>query len=76
MRHIAQASAKNKFNARLTQATPENPSGFVGGMSTEKYVAASGVSRATAYRELTDLVAQGLLTVSGQGRGTRYVLLW
>jgi Fic family protein len=98
LRHIAQASAKNKFtahlqadhpdlskrqlkvlqklfDARLTQATPDNPTGFVGGLSTEKYVAASGVSRATAYRELTHLVAQGLLTVSGQGRGTRYALL-
>jgi Fic family protein len=98
LRHIAQASAKNKFtahlqadhpalsksqlkvlqklfDARLTHATPDNPTGFVGGLSTEKYVAASGVSRATAYRELTQLVAQGLLTVSGQGRGTRYALL-
>ena len=63
------------FEARQTNATPENPSGFLGGMSTEKYVAISGVSRATAYRELTDLVAQQLLTISGQGRGTRYALV-
>ena len=63
------------FESRQTNATPDNPSGFSGGMSTEKYVAISGVSRATAYRELTDLVAQQLLTISGQGRGTRYALL-
>jgi Fic family protein len=63
------------FEARQTNATPDNPSGFSGGMSTEKYVAISGVSRATAYRELTDLVAQQLLTISGQGRGTRYALV-
>ena len=44
-------------------------------MSTEKYAAISGVSRATAYRELTDLVAQQLLSISGQGRGTRYALV-
>ena len=62
------------FEARQTDATPDNPSGFLGGMSTEKYAAISGVSRATAYRELTDLVAQQLLTISGQGRGTRYTL--
>lgn len=62
------------FEARQTNATPDNPSGFLGGMSTEKYAAISGVSRATAYRELTDLVAQQLLTISGQGRGTRYAL--
>ena len=96
--HIAQASAKNKFNYHLqsehpdlsksqrnvlfklfeawqTQATPGNPSGFLGGMSTEKYAAISGVSRATAYRELNRLVAQKLLTISGQGRGTRYALV-
>ena len=63
------------FEARQTNATQDNPSGFSGGMSTEKYVAISGVSRATAYRELTDLVAQQLLTISGQGRGTRYALV-
>ena len=62
------------FEARQTNATPDNPSGFSGGMSTEKYLAISGVSRATAYRELTDLVAQQLLTISGQGRATRYAL--
>ena len=35
-------------------------------------VAIAGVSRATAYRELTDLVDAGLLLRTGQGRGTRY----
>jgi Fic family protein len=63
------------FEARQTHATPDNPTGFLGGMSTEKYATISGVSRATAYRELTDLVAQQLLTISGQGRGTRYTLV-
>ena len=63
------------FEVRLTNATPDNPSGFADGMSTEKYVAISGVSRATAYRELTDLVARQLLTIRGQGRGTRYALV-
>jgi Fic family protein len=63
------------FEARQTNVTQDNPSGFAGGMSTEKYAAISGVSRATAYRELTDLVAQKLLTISGQGRGTRYALV-
>jgi Fic family protein len=63
------------FEAQQNNATPDNPTGFSGGMSTEKYAAISGVSRATAYRELTDLVAQQLLTISGQGRGTRYALV-
>ena len=63
------------FEARQTNASIDNPNGFLGGMSTEKYTAITGVSRATAYRELTDLVAQQLLTISGQGRGTRYALV-
>ena len=63
------------FEARQTNVTLDNPTGFSGGMSTEKYAAISGVSRATAYRELTDLVAQQVLTISGQGRGTRYALV-
>jgi len=47
----------------------------VGGMSTEKYAAIASVSRATAYRELTDLATSGVLERSGQGRGTRYALV-
>jgi DeoR/GlpR family transcriptional regulator of sugar metabolism len=44
-------------------------------MSTEKYTASTGVSRATAYRELTQLAGDGLLERSGQARGTRYALV-
>ena len=50
----------------------DSEGGFSGGMSTEKYVDITGLSRATAYRELTVLVSLGLLLKSGQGRGTRY----
>lgn len=49
--------------------------GFANGLSTEKYTSIAQVSRATAYRELTDLVALGLLVKSGVGRGTRYALM-
>jgi Fic family protein len=50
------------------------PSGFDGGLSTEKYVAITSLSRATAYRELTQLLAAGLLIKTGQGKATRYAL--
>ncbi len=53
-------------------AQHRSPQGERSLMSTEKYVAIAGVSRATAYRELTDLVDAGLLLRTGQGRGTRY----
>ncbi|MBT2335263.1 Fic family protein [Variovorax paradoxus] len=87
---IQAAGAKAGFWAGLDAAHPQltpserkvlnklydaGPGGFLGGMSTEKYVAIAGVSRATAYRELTELVALGVLARTGQGRGTRYALI-
>lgn len=70
-RHPDLTASQRKALARLLQARPE---GFAGGMSTEKYVHLTRVSRATAYRELTQLSERGLLVRSGQGRGTRYTL--
>lgn len=48
------------------------PKGFIGGMSTRKYVTINKVSRASAYRELNDLVTKGILKTVGIGRGLRY----
>ena len=36
-------------------------------MSTRKYMSLTKTSRATAYRELSDLVAKGCLRPSGKG---------
>jgi Fic family protein len=63
---------QSKAINKLYDAGPE---GFSGGLSTEKYVNLCGVSRATAYRELTSLCEAGLLIQTGTGRGTRYQLL-
>lgn len=52
----------------------EGLSGFQGGLSAEKYIQISGTSRATATRDLTDLVEKNALTKSGVGKGTRYQL--
>ena len=68
-KHPGLSASQRKALARLFEAAPE---GFAGGMSTEKYVNLTGVSRATAYRELTELSEMGLLVKTGQGRGTRY----
>ena len=88
--HVQSALDKTAFWSRLTAAHPDlsaaqrktlgklfdaGPDGLAGGMSTEKYVNLTGVSRATAYRELTDLTECGLLERTGQGRGTRYRLV-
>ena len=70
--HPDLSAAQRKSLGKLFDAGPD---GFAGGMSTEKYVHLTGVSRATAYRELTDLTERGLLARTGQGRGTRYRLV-
>ncbi len=71
-KHPGLSASQRKVLARLLESGPE---GFVGGMSTEKYVNFTGTSRATAYRELTQLTEYGLLERTGQGRGTRYGLV-
>lgn len=70
--HPNLTASQRKALARLFDAQPD---GFAGGMSTEKYVNLTGTSRATAYRELTQLAELGLLQKTGQGRGTRYLLV-
>lgn len=70
--HPGLSASQRKALMRLFDAQPE---GFKGGMSTEKYVNLTGASRATAYRELTQLCELGLVLKTGQGRGTRYQLL-
>lgn len=87
--HMQTAMHKTRFWAELRDKHPQltptqtkainklydaGPEGFAGGMSTEKYVNLCGVSRATAYRELTALCEMRVLVQTGVGRGTRYKL--
>lgn len=46
--------------------------GFKGGMTAEKYGNLAGVSKATATRDLGELLNTGILVATGEGRGTRY----
>ncbi len=62
---------QRKVLQRLLDAGPE---GFEGGMSAEKYSGITGASKATATRDLRQLLEAGLLKETGQGRGTRYWL--
>lgn len=64
---------QEKVIARLFEAGPD---GFIGGLSADNYLAITKASRATATRDLHDLVDKGALTRSGQLRFTRYVLNW
>jgi len=46
--------------------------GFLGGLSAEKYVGMTSVSKATATRDLSQLFDQGLIFSVGQSKATRY----
>ena len=48
--------------------------GFEGGMSAKKYMSITKTSKATATRDLQDLVDKNVLTTEGAGRSVRYEL--
>lgn len=58
----------------LLRMFEEGPSGFKGGLSAENYIAISKTSRATATRDLNDLIQKGALWKTGELRNTRYWL--
>lgn len=62
---------QRKVVQRLLDAGPD---GFSGGMSAEKYSNLTKVSKATATRDLADLLLNGWVFATGQGKGTRYWL--
>lgn len=84
VRHIL---AKTRFwdahrhtdlNARQTKAINKmfdaEASGFEGGMTPKKYMGITRCSKATATRDLQDLMNKGCLSLYGGGRATRYEL--
>ncbi len=58
----------------LLRMFDEGPSGFRGGLSAENYIAITKAARATATRDLLDLVQKGALVKTGELRHTRYWL--
>jgi Fic family protein len=52
----------------------EGIDGFKGGLSAENYISITGTSRATATRDLQNLIERGALTKTGELRHTRYHL--
>jgi Fic family protein len=67
-----------QLNARQEKALArmfrEGPEGFKGGLSAEKYISLTRASRATATRDLHELVALGALARTGERKHTRYHL--
>jgi len=62
---------QEKVVARMFRAGID---GFTGGLSAENYISITRTSRATATRDLQDLVAKEALTRTGELRYTRYHL--
>ena len=50
--------------------------GFEGGMSAKKYMIITGTSKATATRDLQDLLAIKAMSQEGEGRSVRYELVF
>ena len=53
----------------------EGDQGFEGGMNARKYVSLAKTSKATATRDLQDLVAKGVFKPIGGGRSVRYKVI-
>lgn len=72
------SSLQGQINERqektLLRIFAEGPKGFKGGLSAENYIAITKTSRATATRDLADLVNRGVLNKTGHLRHTRYHL--
>ncbi|MEE8431146.1 MAG: Fic family protein [Candidatus Desulfatibia sp.] len=63
-----------KVTNRLLDA---GPGGFEGGLTTRKYVSMAKVSRATAFREIADMVKKQVLKQNPpKGRSSSYDLIW
>ena len=69
---------RGKLNERqekvIARMFGEGIDGFKGGLSAENYITIAKTSRATATRDLQDLVEKGALTRTGELRHTRYYL--
>jgi Fic family protein len=69
---------RGKMNERqekvIARMFKEGVESFKGGLSAENYLGISKTSRATATRDLQDLVEKGALTKTGELRHTRYHL--
>lgn len=79
---VAKAKFYEKFRAQLNERQEkvisrmfrEGIDGFKGGLSAENYITISGTSRATATRDLHDLVVKSAFRRTGELRYTRYFL--
>jgi len=76
-KHYARTNIKERQGKILNRLLDVGPGGFEGGLTNRKYAGMAHVSRATAQRELADLVQKGVLRPNpGGGRSTSYDICW
>ena len=72
--HVELNERQKKVLTRILEAGPGN---FAGGLTTRKYVSIAKTSRATAFREISDMLDKKLLRqLPGKGRSVHYDLIW
>ncbi len=76
-----QEHAQTELNGRqkkvINRMLDAGPGNFTGGLTTRKYVGIVKTSRATAFREISDMLNKKILRqLSGKGRSVHYDLVW
>lgn len=69
--HAAGALAERQRKV-LQRLLDDGDGGFLGGLNAEKYMKMTGVSKATATRDLSEMTAAGQLRAHGAGKAVRY----
>ncbi len=76
-KEFAQINLHKRQIKVINRLLDAGPQGFEGGLKNKKYIGIAHTSRATAQRELADLVQKGLLIKKpGGGRSVNYDLDW
>ena len=72
----AQTSINDRQKKVINRILEAGAGKFEGGLTTRKYVNIAGVSRATAFREIADLMSKNILQrLPGSGRNAHYDLI-
>jgi len=68
--------ALNVSFVSMRRLVDDEPEGFTGGMTLRKAISFTKVSRATAWRDLSELVEQQAIEPIGEGRSRAYRIHW
>lgn len=75
--HNSQTPLTDRQRKVINKLLDAGRGGFIGGLTNRKYASITGVSRATATRELQHLQQLGVLKANaGKGRSASYDLVW